>query len=150
MQEGDRLVFPGQCSESPMFEAPGDVILVVRAASSDADTKWVRHGADLMTEVELSVAEMLMGWSRSLDKHPSGSPVQVAWTTGVLRHGQHLIVRGMGMPVRGGGGFGNLVLVVRSRVEEALSEEQQRLLQTVWPDWKAPVVGEGIYAVETS
>lgn len=151
MQEGDRIVFPGQCSESPMFEAPGDVILVVRAASSDADTKWVRHGADLMTEVELSVAEMLLGWSRTLDNHPSGVPVTVAWTGGVVRHGQHLVVRGKGMPIRSGSdSFGNLVLVVRSRVEETLSEEQQRLLQTVWPDWKTPAVGEGIYAVETA
>jgi DnaJ family protein A protein 2 len=156
MQEGDRIVFPGQCSESPMFESPGDVILVVRAASSDAGAEWVRHGADLMTEVELTAAEMLLGWSRSLEQHPSGSPVQITWNGGMLRHGQHLVVRGKGMPVRGGSGgsgFGNLVIVVRARVEEALTEEQQRLLQNVWLSWKAPTVANpdaGIYAVESS
>jgi DnaJ family protein A protein 2 len=149
MQEGDRLVFPGQCSESPMFEVPGDVILVVRTASSDTGGGWGRHGADLLTEVELTSAEMLLGWSRTLENHPSGSPVEVSWTGGVLRHGQHLVVRGKGMPVRGSAGsFGNLVLVVRARVEEALSEEQRRLLQTVWPDWSAPT--EGGYTVESS
>jgi DnaJ-class molecular chaperone len=123
----------------------------VRAASSDVGSEWVRHGADLMTEVELTAAEMLLGWSRTLEQHPSGSPVQVTWTGGMLRHGQHLVVRGKGMPVRGsGGGFGNLVLVVKARVEETLTEEQQRLLQNVWPGWKAPVAANpeaGIYAV---
>ena len=57
------------------------------------------------------------------------------------------------MPVRGGSGSGNLVLVVKARVEEALTEEQQRLLQNVWPEWKAPTVAnpdEGIYAVEAT
>jgi DnaJ family protein A protein 2 len=154
MQEGDRIVFPGQCSESPMFESPGDVILVVRAASSDAGGGWERHGADLMTEVELGAAELLMGWSRTLEQHPSGSAVQVTWTGGVLRHGQHLMVRGKGMPVRGSSGsFGDLVLVVRARVEGALSEEQQRLLQSVWPEWQVPTVANpeaGIYLVESS
>jgi DnaJ homolog subfamily A member 2 len=146
MQEGDRIVFPGQCSESPMFEAPGDVILVVRTASSDSGTAWNRHGADLMIEVEVSVAESLLGWTRTLDGHPSGSPVRVTWTGGVLRHGQHLVVAGQGMPVRNGGGFGNLVLIVRIRVEEeeALSEEQRRLLQSVWSSWVAPDMTQGV------
>jgi len=135
MQEGDRLVFPGQCSESPMFDAPGDVILVVRAASSDMGSSWARHGSDLIMEIDVSVAESLLGWTRTLEGHPSGSPVKVAWTGGVLRHGQHLVVTGQGMPVRGGGGFGNMVLIVRVRVEEALTEEQRRLLHSVWPGW---------------
>jgi DnaJ-class molecular chaperone len=150
MQEGDRLVFPGQCSESPMFEAPGDVILVVRAASSDSGTAWTRHGADLMTEIEISVAESLLGWTRTLDGHPSGTPVRVAWIGGVLRHGQHLVVTGKGMPVRGGGVSGNLVLVVRVRVEEALTEEQQRLLQSVWPEWTSPGASVGVYTIASA
>ncbi len=145
MQEGDRLVFPGQCSESPMFAAPGDVILVVRAASSDSGTAWNRHGADLMTDIDVTVAESLLGWDRTLEGHPSGSPVRVAWTGGVLRHGQHLVVAGQGMPVHGGSGYGNLILVVRINVEEALSEEQRRLLQSVWSSWVAPNVTEGVH-----
>jgi DnaJ-class molecular chaperone len=136
MQEGDRIVFPGQCSESPLFEEPGDVILVVRSATSD-DDRWVRNGADLFVEVSLTQAEALLGWERILTGHPSGEPVHVVWRGGVIQHGARVVVEGSGMPVRGGAGRG--MLVVQCRVsQEALSEEQQRILKSVWPEWQEP------------
>jgi DnaJ family protein A protein 2 len=141
MQEGDRLVFPGQCSESPLFEVPGDVILVVRAATSD-DPRWVRAGADLNMEVVLTQVEALLGWERLLEGHPCGEPVRVVWRGGVVQHGARLVVEGSGMPSRDGK-RGSLVLHCRI-VQEALSEEQQRILKSVWPTWSEPVVGPGV------
>lgn len=143
MQEGDRLMFPGQCSESPLFETPGDVILVVRAATSD-DPRWVRTGSDLNVEITLTQAEAMLGWERLLEGHPCGEPVRVVWRKGVVQHGMRLGIAEQGMPVRGAAGSrGSLVLHCRV-VPEALSEEQQRILKSVWPEWVEPVVGPGV------
>jgi DnaJ family protein A protein 2 len=147
MQEGDRIVFPGQCSESPEFEAPGDVVLVLRPAAGDVTSEtWVRRGADLMCEVRLGVAESLLGWERRLEGHPSGRSLELVWTEGLVRDGEVLRVPGWGMPIRGGGAgvTGDLRIVCRvERVEGSWSEEQRRALQAVWPDWQAPTAKEG-------
>lgn len=150
MQEGDRIVFPGQCSESPDFETPGDVILVIRPASTDMDA-WERRGVDLIVTVELTLAESLLGWSRSLTGHPSGLPVPLVWRGGVVRDGEVLRVPGWGMPRRSAADSskGELRLlcrvaaVVPPKAESAWSEEQLRALKSVWPDWVEPVENEG-------
>lgn len=144
MQEGDRLVFPGQCSESPLFEKPGDVVLVIRSATSD-DPRWIRAGADLKTEVVLTVAEALLGWERTLEGHPSGELMHIKWTGGVINHGTWLTVAGKGMPV-GAGRFGSLRVFCRI-AQETLSEEQQRILRSVWPEYKEVVGGGALDAI---
>lgn len=141
MQEGDRLTFAGQCSESPTFERPGDVILVIRAATTDSD-KWVRRGADLVYNLQIDLAEALLGWERNLEGHPSGRPLHVVWKGGVIQEGEVLRVVGWGMPNRSGG-LGDLHVVCSvSRTQEAWSEEQQRALRSVWTSWKEPVATE--------
>jgi DnaJ family protein A protein 2 len=145
MQEGDRIVFPGQCSEAPEFEAPGDVILVLRAASGDSE-QWVRRGAELTYEIKLSVAEAMLGWARDIEGHPSGRPLRIVWREGVIRDGEVLRVVGWGMPNRGGAaGCGDLRVVCRVAAGDQgpWSEEQQRALMSVWPDWVAPEDKEG-------
>jgi DnaJ family protein A protein 2 len=155
MQEGDRLVFPGQCSESPDFERPGDVVLVIRGSSTDSEA-WVRQGADLVHVVELTLAESLLGWGRTLEGHPSGISVPLVWRGGVVRDGEVLRVPGWGMvrrsAERGGSpsAKGDLRLVCRvaSVDQSAWSEEQLRALKSVWPDWVEPVASEGVLTPE--
>jgi DnaJ family protein A protein 2 len=158
MQEGDRLVFPGQCSESPDFETPGDVVLVIRAASTDSDA-WIRQGADLVVRIELTLAESLLGWGRTLEGHPSGAAVPLVWRGGVVRDGEVLRVPGWGMPRRSAdrGGDraakGDLRIVCRvasvpPKAEGAWSEEQLRALKSVWPDWMEPVASDGALTPE--
>lgn len=148
MSEGDRLTFPGQCSESPLFEAPGDVILVLRASAGSAGVEdpeiWVRKGADLTREIHLTLAESLLGWERTLDAHPSTKPLHVVWKGGVVREGEVLRIQGWGMPLRSKNGLGDLRLVCHVDVVDqcAWSEEQLRVLKSVWPDWKEPVATE--------
>lgn len=158
MAEGDRLVFSEACSESPDFERPGDVVLVLRAAAGGVDGGWERRGNALIVTVELDLGEALLGWERRLEGHPSGATVPVVWEGGVVRDREVLRVPGWGMPIRGGGGdtdvsganqqFGDLLLVCRVRAQEGTwSEEQLRALQTVWPGWRKPV-GEGAHRPE--
>jgi len=140
MKDGDRITFVGQCSESPQFEKPGDVILVVRVAESE---EWSRRDADLVYTVEFTLAEMLLGWKRTLIGHPSGKTLDIAWTGGPLREGEVLILKDLGMPNRSGG-KGVLRLVCRTATEQStLSEEQRSALKLVWPNWSEVVVGEG-------
>jgi len=140
MKDGDRITFVGQCSESPQFEKPGDVILVVRVAESE---EWSRRDADLVYTVEFTLAEMLLGWKRTLIGHPSGKTLDIAWSGGPLREGEVLIFKNLGMPNRSGG-KGVLRLVCRTATEQStLSEEQRSALKLVWPNWSEVVVGEG-------
>lgn len=144
MQDGDRVVFPGQCSESPLFEAPGDVVLVIRSAIPE-DSVWQRRGADLVAEVQLTVAESLLGWSCTLEGHPSGRALKLVWRDGILRDGEILRVPGWGMPVRGGGlGEAKLVCRVATVDQGAWTEEQVAALKQVWPDWVEPTESEGV------
>lgn len=147
MQEGDRIVFPGMCSESPDYDAPGDLVLVLREAAGVASSGWERQRAELAHEVRLTVAESMLGWSRALEGHPSGRPLNVVWKGGVIRDGEVLRVAGWGMPRRGAtaGSFGDLLLVCRVAVSEqsTWSEEQRRALMSVWPDWVEPEEKEG-------
>ena len=141
MQDGDRITFEGQCSESPQHERPGDVILVVRVADHD---EWIRRESDLLYTFELSLAEMLLGWRRSVTGHPSGRPLDVAWNSGPLREGEVLILEGLGMPKRGGG-KGVLRLICRTDLghsQSKLSEEQRSAMKLVWPDWSEVVVSK--------
>jgi DnaJ family protein A protein 2 len=141
MQEGDRLTFEGKCSESPLFERPGDVVLVLRAATTDSEI-WKRKGADLTIDVELTLAESLLGWERQIEGHPSGRPLHIVWTNGVLREGEILRIGGWGMP-KAGGGLGDLRIVCRVKATQGTwSEEQLRALKSVWADWSAPVMKE--------
>ena len=138
MQDGDRLIFEGKCSESPLFAQPGDVVLVLRSTATDSQI-WKRRGAELTLEVELSLAESLLGWGRQIEGHPSGRPLHIVWMNGVLREGEVLRIAGWGMPVRGGG-LGDLRIVCRVKAQGTWSEEQLRALKSVWADWSAPVV----------
>ena len=142
MQEGDRLTFPGQCSESPLFEQPGDVVLVIRSSTADSE-KWLRRGSELTYTVTLSLAEALLGWERELEGHPSSKPLHVVWKGGVLREGEVLRIAGWGMPIQPEG-LGDLRIVCRVEVcQGAWSSDELRALQSVWPSWKEPVEREG-------
>ena len=141
MQEGDRLTFEGKCSESPMFDRPGDVVLVLRSSTTDSEI-WKRRGADLTIDMELTLAESLLGWGRQIEGHPSGRPLHIVWTNGVLREGEILRIGGWGMP-KAGGGLGDLRIACRVKAAQGTwSDEQLRALKSVWVDWSAPVIKE--------
>lgn len=139
MQEGDRLTFEGQCSESPMVEKAGDVILVIRPTAGDE--AWNRRGADLTFHVQLTVAEAFLGWERTIEGHPSGRPLHLVWQEGVLREGEVLRIGGWGMPIRGTAKLGDMRLVCSIDPHQGtLSEGQRSALKSVWPEWREPTV----------
>ena len=137
MQEGERIVFTGKCSESPEFERPGDVILVLRASSEEKGA-WVRQGATLLHTVTLTWAEALLGFERVLDNHPSGRPLHIVWTGGFIKEGEVLRVPGWGMSASS-----NLRILCRLEATAMpMTEERIADLQRAFPEWIPPVKRE--------
>lgn len=124
-KDGDRIVFPEKCSESPQYSIPGDVILVIQEAP---DPVFTRSGDTLTCDIQLSLAESLVGFERVLEGHPSGSAVNLT-STDVRRHTDVIVVKGQGMPVVSGG-FGDLH--VRCLVTAELTEAQKEGLRQLF------------------
>jgi DnaJ-class molecular chaperone len=131
MSDGETIVFSEQCSESPSFDIPGDVVLVIRQLE-DPTSEWIRSSkTDLTVEIRLSIAESLLGFERDIVGHPSGETIHVVWNSGVLDM-DVLHVAGKGM-----NSSGDALIVCRVTME-TFTPEQIQQLKLVWPDWKEP------------
>ena len=135
MSDGNRIVFPGQCSESPMFHEPGDVILVVRESESP---DWVRKGEILACNITISMAESLLGWERTYTNHPSGKTLHVVCSKPVV-NGEIVTLFGWGMPTVNSG-KGDLQIQCNVMGHSAWTDAERAALMTVWPDWSEPVL----------
>ena len=125
MKDGDRIVFPGKCSQSPQFSEPGDVILVIREV---ADKIWIRDGDNLTHDIQISMAESLVGFERNITTHPSGKPMNITCSR-VIRHTDTIQLEGWGMPV----GERHGVLIIRCIVTPCeLTEAQRTLIKEVF------------------
>ena len=127
MKDGDRIVFPGKCSESPQFNEPGDVILVIREVPSP-DCR--RSGDDLTCDIQISLAESLIGFSREM-AHPSGTPVTISSNV-CVRNNDSVTLEGAGMP-SDNKKVGSLI--VRCIVAPyTFSDQQKELLKKVFTE----------------
>lgn len=133
MRDGETLVFPGECSETPEYEAAGDVVLHLHAAPAPAPAPGLsggpvpceplawRGGDVLHTRVRVTFLQALTGFVASVADHPRGEPLVFAHSGEPLLHGAALRVPRSGMP-GAAGGHGDLlvqVLVARPTPEEA-------------------------------
>ena len=124
---------------------PGDLKFVLKqvspADSADIAAAFVRAGSDLRTVYSITLAEALVGFSRSFT-HLDGRPVTLS-QTGVTRPGEVLRVAGEGMPVRGSAGRkGDLYVTFTIRMPTELSDAQRATVSEVFasstwqPEWK--------------
>ncbi|MEP7040742.1 MAG: DnaJ C-terminal domain-containing protein, partial [Chloroflexota bacterium] len=110
VNDGARIRLRGALKDpggGPAGGPPGDVVIKVRVK---ADPRFERRGADLVTELKLTLAEALLG---------AEVPVPIPTGTVKLRvrpntqNGQEIRLAGRGLPKRGGG-KGDLI--VRTRI----------------------------------
>jgi len=137
--DGHKIVLHGKADESPGVES-GDVIVVVR---QQEHKRFLRRGADLYLEEEISLADALTGF-RIVVPHLDGRKLVVKSKPGeVLQpgHGGPALkgVQGEGMPFhKDPFTFGNLFLVISIRFPVALppdvTPELRRLLGASDPD----------------
>jgi DnaJ-class molecular chaperone len=131
MREGESLVFSGECSDTPEYDAPGDVVLVLRRSDAGIDDldEYEWKGDDLWIRRSVTFAESLLGFDLEFSDHPNGASPTYSWKGGPLIHGAVLCMNGAGMP-RKSGGYGNMyiqVLVTPLEVKPWSSEDAAKL-----------------------
>ena len=107
MRDGERIMFEGECSETPECETPGDIMVCLQLEKSRVE--W--HGDDLHYTHRITYAESILGFEMVFDEHPSGGKPVYRWEGGPVIGGKVLTMAGGGMP-RKGGGFGDLKLKI--------------------------------------
>jgi DnaJ-class molecular chaperone len=131
MREGETLVFTGECSDTVEYDAPGDVVLVLRRTDSGIDDvdEYEWKGDDLWIRRTITFAESLLGFDLEFSDHPNGASPTYSWKGGPLIHGAVLCMNSGGMP-RKSGGYGNMyiqVLVTPLEVKPWSSEDAAKL-----------------------
>jgi curved DNA-binding protein len=113
----------------------GDLLITVRVTP---DPRFERSGADLRTELPLTLAEATLGAEVPVPT-PTGS-VKLRVRPGT-QNGQEITLKGRGLPKRGSSAKGDLVVttrVVLPKLDEATRGELARVLETVdQPDPRA-------------
>jgi curved DNA-binding protein len=114
--------------------ASGDLLITVHVKP---DPRFERHGADLTTELPLTLAEALLGAEVPVPTPTGSVKLRIRPNT---QNGQEIHVRGRGLPKRGGAKAGKGDLIVRALVvlpqfdEEAGEELRQVLDRHPQPD----------------
>lgn len=135
MSDGQTIILAGECSDTLEYESPGDVVLILKRAdppTNDIDN-WEWKGNDLWTRKRITFAESIVGFSKTLDGHPSGKKIVVSWKKGAILHNTILQAPGWGMPKRDGGfGVCFIEIIVDSPPDKEWSEEDRKTLQSLF------------------
>jgi DnaJ family protein A protein 2 len=107
--QGEKIVLEGEADQVP-DQIPGDIVFTL--VEEDHET-FQRRGHDLSTELKITLAEALCGFSRVVLKHLDGRGIHIKQPRGkVLRPGQVLKVVGEGMPHKKSDAKGDLYLII--------------------------------------
>lgn len=144
MVDNEKLRFDGQCSDSPDYVKPGDVVLTLlrTTAGEDSDFEW--QGNDLHFSHSIELSDAFLGFNAVIKGHPSGKPITLSWAGGPLMHDAVLVAKGLGMPLRHKNGeYGDLFVHIDISISSAEKREgwttaQRKTLQALFPDWVKP------------
>ncbi|PSK43008.1 hypothetical protein B9Z65_6962 [Elsinoe australis] len=134
-REGEKIVLSGEADQVPDQE-PGDLVFEITEKPHDT---FVRAGADLSAELEISLREALTGIDRVVLKHLDGRGLhlKVEQPQGkVLRPDDVLLVKGEGMPMKRSDDRGDLYLVIHVKFPEdgwLVDEPSVRKVKDVLP-----------------
>jgi curved DNA-binding protein len=107
VNDGARIKLRGGGPRSAALGSAGDLVITVRVKP---DARFERRGADLVTEVPLTLAEAMLGAEVPVPTPTGSVKLRIRPNT---QNGQEIHARGRGLPKRGGG-KGDLI--VRARV----------------------------------
>ena len=102
----------------------GDLLITVAVAP---DPRFERHGTELRSELPLTLAEALLGAEVRVPTPTGSVTLRIRPNT---QNGQQITLRGRGLPKRGGGDRGDLVVTTRV-VLPKLDEEAREQLASV-------------------
>ena len=127
MREGERIVFEGECSETPDCDEPGDIMVSLQLEKS----RYEWQGDDLWCKHTVSYAESILGFEVMMSDHPGGAQVY-RWTGGPIIGGATLTRTGGGMP-RKNGGYGDLKITVEIQTPQVtLSDTDREVLGRIF------------------
>jgi len=98
----------------------GDLVITVRVKP---DPRFERSGADLATELPLTLAEALLGAEVPVPTPTGSARLRIRPNT---QNGQHIHLRGRGLPKRGGG-KGDLIVTTRVVLPQLDDESREQL-----------------------
>jgi len=103
MRPHEVIVFEKECSDQVEYVEAGDVHIILQQADEDIPFKRLNGTDDLVVGVTVSLRDSLLGSSQKLEAHPAHpTGLTVDIPLGV-QHGDVIIVKGEGMPKKGGG-----------------------------------------------
>ena len=127
-REGDKIILGGEADQIPDQE-PGDIIFGL--VQTEHKT-FRRAGADLLAEIEITLAEALCGFSRVVVKHLDGRGLHIQHPQSkacVLEPGKVIKVLGEGMPHKKSELRGDLYLVIKVKFPEYGWLEEKQVLE---------------------
>ncbi len=149
-REGDKIVLEGEADQVPDQE-PGNIIFNLVEVEHSV---FRRAGADLLADLEVTLAEALCGFSRVVLKHLDGRGLQINHRQPkgrILKPGQVIKVAGEGMPYKKSDLRGDLYLNVRIQFpdDEWLQDgDKLSKLQELLPGPAPPIVAETVDEVD--
>ncbi|KAL1584244.1 hypothetical protein WHR41_06762 [Cladosporium halotolerans] len=117
-REGEKIVLAGEADHDPDDEEAGDIVFDL---VEEPHAVFHRAGADLQAEIEITLAEALTGFNRTVVRHLDGRGIalNIQQPAGkVLRPEQIIKVPGEGMPLKRSDHKGDLYLVINVKFPE--------------------------------
>jgi curved DNA-binding protein len=136
VNDGAKIRLRGAVARSDTAPA-GDVVITVRVKP---DPRFERRGADLFTELPLTLAEALLGAEVPVATPLGSVKLRVRPNT---QNGQEIRIPGRGLPKRGGSGKGDLVVRTRVLLPTLDEEARTELAETLGKHPQADPRNEG-------
>ncbi|PWN31145.1 hypothetical protein BDZ90DRAFT_248804 [Jaminaea rosea] len=131
-EEGEVFTYEGESDESVDLDIEaGDVI--VKVTSDPSTSLFRRRGTNLYVSRTLSLPDALLGF-KDIFPHMDGHNVTVDRRKGVTQPGMVVVLKGEGMPVRGGveGQRGSLYIEYEVVLPDKVEGDLRKVLNRVW------------------
>jgi molecular chaperone DnaJ len=123
IESGQRIRISGAGHAGEAGGRPGDLYVQVLV---DEDERFERHGQDLVTVVELTATRAMLGGTVTVPTLDGEREIEVP---AGAQPGEHIVVRGVGLPSLRGAARGDQHVVLDVNVPARLSKEQRELAE---------------------
>jgi molecular chaperone DnaJ len=123
VEQGDHLLVRGKGEGGPFGGPSGDLYVGINI---EPDRRFERDHTDLLTSVTIEMAEAALGKELEMESIDGGYTLKVPAGT---QPGTVVKVKGKGLPPRGGGRRGSVLIKVQVSVPTKLSGHQRKLLE---------------------
>jgi molecular chaperone DnaJ len=144
IESGQRIRITGAGHAGEAGARPGDLYVQVHVAE---DERFRREGPDLVTMVEVSATEAMLGCEVAAPTLDGEREIEIEPGT---QPGERVVLKALGLPQLHGSRRGDQHVFVNVVVPTKLSEEQrgiaERLGETLGPDNFSPNGGQGLFS----